>query len=83
MIGKIELRPAAAGRRLSALWALAALGPDAVADRLCNKGDRVPVLIFCTAKVANDKVKNTRCFVFPAGHPDRERDKVKALDLGF
>ncbi|KOX01150.1 hypothetical protein ADK65_10620 [Streptomyces sp. NRRL B-1140] len=48
-----------------------------------NKGERVPVVIFSTANVENDKLKNTRCFVFPDSHPDRERDKVKALDLGF
>ncbi|MFJ8111570.1 PAS domain-containing protein [Streptomyces sp. NPDC096132] len=48
-----------------------------------NKGERVPVVIFSTAKVEEDKLKNTRCFVFPDSHPDRARDKVKALDLGF
>ncbi|MEU3096923.1 PAS domain-containing protein [Streptomyces sp. NPDC006967] len=48
-----------------------------------NKGERVPVVIFSTAKVENNKLKNTRCFVFPDSHPDRERDKVKALDLSF
>jgi hypothetical protein len=48
-----------------------------------NKGERVPVVIFSTAKVEDDKLKNTRCFVFPDSHPDRERDKVKALDLSF
>ncbi|GFH35502.1 PAS domain-containing protein [Streptomyces pacificus] len=48
-----------------------------------NKGERVPVVIFSTAKVENNKLKNTRCFVFPDSHPDRERDRVKALDLGF
>ncbi|MFJ4538904.1 PAS domain-containing protein [Streptomyces tibetensis] len=48
-----------------------------------NKGERVPVVIFSTANVENDKLKNTRCFVFPDSHPDRERDKVKALDLSF
>jgi hypothetical protein len=48
-----------------------------------NKGERVPVVIFSTAKVEDDKLKNTRCFVFPDSHPDRKRDKVKALDLDF
>lgn len=48
-----------------------------------NKGERVPVVIFSTAKVEGDKLKNTRCFVFPDSHPDRGRDKVKALDLSF
>lgn len=48
-----------------------------------NKGERVPVVIFSTAKVENNKLKNTRCFVFPDSHPDRERDQVKALDLSF
>ncbi|MEV0735389.1 PAS domain-containing protein [Streptomyces sp. NPDC050549] len=48
-----------------------------------NKGERVPVVIFSTAKVEDNKLKNTRCFVFPDSHPDRERDKVKALDLSF
>lgn len=48
-----------------------------------NEGQRVPVVIFSTAKVENDQLKNTRCFVFPDSHPDRERDKVKALDLSF
>jgi hypothetical protein len=48
-----------------------------------NKGKRVPVVIFSTAKVENNKLKNTRCFVFTDSHPERARDKVKALDLGF
>ncbi|MEU4654844.1 PAS domain-containing protein [Streptomyces sp. NPDC023723] len=48
-----------------------------------NQGERVPVVIFSTANVEGDKLKNTRCFVFPDSHPDRERDKVKALDLSF
>lgn len=48
-----------------------------------NKGERVPVVIFSTAKVEDNKLKNTRCFVFPDSHPDRKRDKVKALDLNF
>ncbi|MEU0336055.1 hypothetical protein [Streptomyces sp. NPDC006193] len=48
-----------------------------------NQGERVPVVIFSTAKVENDRLKNTRCFVFPDSHPDRERDKVTALDLSF
>ncbi len=48
-----------------------------------NKGERVPVVIFSTAKVENNKLTNTRCFVFPDSHPDRDRDKVKALDLSF
>lgn len=48
-----------------------------------NKGKRVPVVIFSTAKVEDNKLKNTRCFVFPDSHPDRARDKVSALDLSF
>ncbi|MGW9170651.1 PAS domain-containing protein [Streptomyces decoyicus] len=48
-----------------------------------NKGERVPVVIFSTAKVEDNKLKNTRCFVFPDSHPERKRDKVKALDLNF
>lgn len=48
-----------------------------------NKGERVPVVIFSTAKVEDNKLKNTRCFVFTDSHPDRKRDKVKALDLNF
>ncbi|MEV0910411.1 PAS domain-containing protein [Streptomyces hokutonensis] len=48
-----------------------------------NKGERVPVVIFSTAKVEDNKLKNTRCFVFPDSHPDRKRDRVKALDLNF
>ncbi|SDC07778.1 PAS domain-containing protein [Actinokineospora iranica] len=48
-----------------------------------NKQERVPVVIFSTAKVEGDKLKNTRCFVFSDSHPDRARDKVKALDLSF
>jgi len=48
-----------------------------------NKGARVPVVIFSTAKVVDDKLQNTRCFVFSDSHPDRKRDRVKALDLSF
>ncbi|MFF4604962.1 PAS domain-containing protein [Streptomyces sp. NPDC001339] len=48
-----------------------------------NKGERVPVVIFSTAKVEDNKLKNTRCFVFPDSNPERARDKVKALDLNF
>ncbi|MEV3870652.1 PAS domain-containing protein [Streptomyces sp. NPDC049906] len=48
-----------------------------------NEGARVPVVIFSTAKVEDNKLRNTRCFVFPDSHPDRKRDKVKALDLNF
>ncbi|WFE61360.1 PAS domain-containing protein [Micromonospora sp. WMMD712] len=48
-----------------------------------NNGERVPVVIFSTAKVEDDRLKNTRCFVFPDSHPHRERDKVRALDLNF
>ncbi|MFJ8546567.1 PAS domain-containing protein [Streptomyces sp. NPDC093586] len=45
--------------------------------------ERVPVVIFSTAKVEDNTLKNTRCFVFSDSHPTRERDKVKALDLDF
>lgn len=49
-----------------------------------SKGnERVPVVIFSTAKVEDNKLKNTRCFVFSDSHPGRERNKVKALDLNF
>ncbi|EST35465.1 hypothetical protein [Streptomyces roseochromogenus] len=49
-----------------------------------SKGnERVPVVIFSTAKVEDNKLKNTRCFVFSDSHPSRQRDKVKALDLDF
>ncbi|MEV4844448.1 PAS domain-containing protein [Micromonospora matsumotoense] len=48
-----------------------------------NDGKRVPVVIFSTAKVEDNRLKNTRCFVFPDSHPHLERDKVSALDLSF
>ncbi|MFG1604768.1 PAS domain-containing protein [Actinoplanes sp. NPDC049265] len=48
-----------------------------------NKGARVPVVIFSTANVVDDQLRNTRCFVFSDSHPDRTRDRVKALDLSF
>lgn len=48
-----------------------------------NGGKRVPVVIFSTAKVEDDKLKNTRCFVFPDSHPHLKRDRVTVLDLDF
>jgi len=48
-----------------------------------NQGARVPVVIFSTARVVDDQLENTRCFVFSDSHPDRKRDRVKALDLSF
>ncbi|MCW7944409.1 hypothetical protein AAW14_20870 [Streptomyces hygroscopicus] len=48
-----------------------------------NGNERVPVVIFSTAKVEDSKLMNTRCFVFSDSHPLRERDRVKALDLSF
>jgi PAS domain-containing protein len=48
-----------------------------------NQGERVPVVIFSTANVVGDELRNTRCFVFSDSHPDRKRDRVKALDLSF
>jgi len=50
---------------------------------LLNKGARVPVVIFSTPWLEDNKLKNSRCFVFPDSHPRRERDKVRALDLSF
>lgn len=48
-----------------------------------NRGERVPVVIFSTAKVEDAVLKNTRCFVFSDSDPSRPRDRVKALDLSF
>ncbi|MET9381988.1 hypothetical protein ABZY09_13090 [Streptomyces sp. NPDC002928] len=48
-----------------------------------NSGERVPVVIFSTANVADGKLKNTRCFVFSDNDPRRSRDRVAALDLAF
>jgi len=45
--------------------------------------ERVPVVIFSTARVEGEQLKNTRCFVFADPHPGRQRDQVKALDLDF
>lgn len=50
---------------------------------LLNSGERVPVVIFSTAHVEGDVLKNTRCFVFPDNDPSRHRDRVAALDLAF
>jgi hypothetical protein len=44
--------------------------------------ERVPV-VFSTAHVDGDRLKNARCFVFPEPHPLRERDKAKRSDLDF
>lgn len=48
-----------------------------------NDGNRVPVVIFSTAHVVDGTLQNTRCLVFPDEQPNRERDRIGALDLSF
>lgn len=48
-----------------------------------NDGGRVPVVIFSTANVVDGALQNTRCLVFSDDQPNRQRDRIAALDLSF
>lgn len=48
-----------------------------------NDGNRTPVVIFSTANVVDGALQNTRCLVFSDDQPNRERDRIDALDLAF